>query len=589
MDTSSYLGKWFGRFFVDAAQSAHPQKAVVSRATAAKTVPARAAAHAQAKTLPNWTRVQSVAELPAIHRIYTAAKADFEVAESLRTVLVVTGHEGGTASVLIDPASYRQASMHVDSLRERLRKAQIRVVKSAFADRDLIAAIYKTEHHEALVDDIASSSSEESRLFDTFIRYGIENGATDLHVIVKGQHGVVKYRIDGEMEVMKGPTKGVYTREQLHGAFGYAYNKLMADRTGSHSSFTSEDFQSCMIPYRVGEKAMNLRWQSSRGFEGFTVYIRFLMKDKTFKADRFQDFGYEDDQAEMFSRVARTRKGMILIVGETNSGKSTALTHYIETLPDRDKLNIIMVEDPTEKAVDGTSLQISLQRTLSVDSDKTPFREVQGVLMRSDPCIIAQGEIRDIDSGTCAKTLLESGHQVLATSHAPGVMDAFVRLASSEIGFSMETLTRPRFWSLVVAQSLVPKLCSCSCDQYADETIPHITAFIRERFQIETSKMRTKKEGGCPLCGGRGTKGLTVVAEMYQPSRNFLQAMRGNDDYGAERIWRSESDKRFDSPNMRGKTMFEHALYKAYTGLIDPRQVETFELFDQYEIMFEAA
>lgn len=589
MDTSSYLGKWFGRFFVDGAQSAHPQKAIASRSTAAKPALGRAVANAPAKALPNWTRVQSVAELPAIHRIYTAAKAEFEVAESLRGVLVVTGHEGATASILIDPASYRQASMHVDSLRERLRKAQIRVVKSAFADRDLIAAIYKTEHHEQLVQDIATSSSEESRLFDTFIRYGIENGATDLHVIVKGQHGVVKYRVDGEMEVMKGPTKGVYTREQLHGAFGYAYNKLMADRTGSHSSFTSEDFQSCMIPYRVGEKAMNLRWQSSRGFEGFTVYIRFLMKDKTFKADRFQDFGYEDDQAEMFARVGRTRKGMILIVGETNSGKSTALTHYIETLPGRDKLNIIMVEDPTEKPVDGTSLQISLQRTLSVESDKTPFREVQGVLMRSDPCIIAQGEIRDIDSGTCAKTLLESGHQVLATSHAPGVMDAFVRLTSSEIGFSMETLTRPRFWSLVVAQALVPKLCSCSSDQHADETIPHIAAFIRERFRIDTSNMRTKKEGGCPLCSGRGTKGLTVVAEMYQPTRNFLQAMRDNDDYAAERIWRSESDKRFDSPNMRGKTMFEHALYKAFTGLIDPRHVETFELFDQYEIMFEGA
>jgi type II secretory ATPase GspE/PulE/Tfp pilus assembly ATPase PilB-like protein len=588
MDTS-YLGKWFGRFFFDAPQSAHPQRAVVSRATATKSVTAPAGARAQATPLPSWPRVQSVAELPAIHRIYTAAKADFEVSESLRAVLVVTGHEDGTASILIDPASYRQASLHVDSLRERLRKAQVRVVKSAFVDRDLIAAIYKTEHHEALVDEIATISSEESRLFDAFIRYGIDNGATDLHVVVKGQHGVVKYRIDGEMEVMKGATMGVYTREQLHGAFGYAYNKLMADRTGSHSSFTSEDYQSCMIPYRVGEKAMNLRWQSSRGFEGFTVYVRFLMKDKTFKANRFQDFGYEDDQAEMFARVARTRKGMILIVGETNSGKSTALTHYIETLPGRDKLNIIMVEDPTEKAVDGTSLQISLQRTLSAESEKTPFREVQGVLMRSDPCIIAQGEIRDIDSGTCAKTLLESGHQVLATSHAPGVMDAFVRLTSSEIGFSMETLTRPRFWSLVVAQSLVPKLCSCSSDQYADDTIPHITAFIRERFRIDTSNMRTRKEGGCSLCGGRGTKGLTVVAEMYQPTRTFLQRMRDKDDYGAERIWRSESDKRFDSPNMRGKTMFEHALYKAYTGLIDPRQVETFELFDQYEIMFEAA
>ncbi|SEI14517.1 ATPase, T2SS/T4P/T4SS family [Paraburkholderia hospita] len=584
METSSYFGKWFGRFFVEATPSA--SRKTVVRPSPVKGTPGRNPA---ALTLPNWTHVQSVAELPAIQRIYTAAKSDFDVGESLRSVLVVTGHEGGTASILIDAASFRLASMHVDSLRERLRKAQIRVVKSAFADRDLIAAIYKTEQHETLADDVTGRTSEESRLFDEFIRYGIENTATDLHVVVKGQHGVIKYRIDGEMEVMKGPTNGVFTREQLQGAFGFAYNKLMGDRTGSHSSFTSDDFQSCMIPYRVGDKAMNLRWQSSRGFEGFTIYIRFLLKDKTFKAERFQDFGYEDDQAEMFARVGRTRKGMILIAGETNSGKSTALTHYIETLPERDKLNIIMVEDPTEKEVAGTSLQISLQRKLAVDSEKTKFTEVQAVLMRSDPCIIAQGEIRDLDSGTCAKTLLESGHQVLATTHAPGVMDSFVRLTSSEIGFSMETLTRPRFWSLVVCQALVPRLCTCSKHQYADETIPHITAFIRDRFQIDTSNMRTKKEGGCSLCSGRGTKGLTVVAEMYQPTRTFLQRLRDGDDFGAERVWRSESDKRFDSPSMRGKTMFEHALYKAFIGVIDPRQVETFELYDQFEIMFEAA
>ncbi len=136
-------------------------------------------------------------------------------------------------------------------------------------------------------------------------------------------------------------------------------------------------------------------------------------------------------------------------------------------------------------------------------------------------------------------------------------------------------------------QSLVPKLCSCA--EHADDTIPHITGFIRERFHIDTSKMRTKREGGCEKCGGRGTKGLTVVAEMYQPSRQFLMHMRNNDEYQAERAWRSESDGRFDSPNMRGKTVFEHALYKAHLGIIDPRQVETFELLDQYEIMFEAA
>lgn len=580
---TSYLGKWIGRV-VESSHGAHTQKPL-ARPAASKPASGRGQPPSSHKPLPSLPTVTSVAELPSIQHIHTAAKAEFEIPDSLKLVLVATGHDGGTASMLVDPAAFRQASIHVDSLRERLRKAQIRVTKLAFADRDLIAAIYQTERRGDSIDDATTSVSEESRLFEAFIRYGIENHATDIHVVVKGQHGVVKYRIDGIMEVMRGPTNGVYTREQIVGAFGYAYNKLIGDRTGSHSSFTSDDFQSGMIPYRVGATAMNLRWQSARGFEGFTVYIRYLLKDKTFKADRFQDFGYEDDQADIFARVGRTRKGMILICGETNSGKSTALTHYIETIPDRDLLNIIMVEDPVEKEVTGTSLQISLQRTLSVDSEKTPFTEVQGVLMRSDPCIIAQGEIRDLDSGTCAKTLLESGHQVLATTHAPGIMDVFVRLTSSEIGFSMEALTRPRFWSLVACQALVPRLCSCSHDQHADETVPRIAEFIRVRFGIDTSGMRTKRDGGCDKCGGRGTKGQTVVAEMYQPTRAFLQELRNGNDFEAERIWRSESDKRFDSPHMRGKTMFEHALYKAYTGLIDPRQVETFDLFDQYEIV----
>lgn len=584
---SSGLGKMFGRFFVDGAQSAPVQKAPASKPKGANPQPTRAQAQASAKPLPNWERVESVAALPAIRRIYTAQKGEFELSESLRAVLVATGHEGGTACVLIDPASFRQHAVHVDSLRERLRKAQINVVKTAFAGKELIAAIYQTEQQEALADDGASTASEEARLFQEFIRYGLDNDATDVHFIVKGQHGLVKYRVDGEMEVMKGPTNGVFTREQILGAVGRAYNKMMADRTGSHSQFTSDDFQSCMIPYRDGNRHMNLRYQSSRGFEGFTVFVRYLLKEKTFKAETFQDFGYSDDQAEMYAQVGRTRKGMILICGETNSGKSTALTHYIETLPGRDSLNIIMVEDPTEKEVEGTELQISLQRTLSAESEKTPYTEVQAVLMRSDPDIIAQGEIRDIDSGTCANTLLETGHQVLATLHAAGIMEAFPRLTGSQIGFSPQTITRPRFWSLIVYQSLVPKLCSCA--EHADDTIPHITGFIRERFHIETSKMRTKREGGCEKCGGRGTKGLTVVAEMYQPSRQFLMHMRNNDEYQAERAWRSESDGRFDSPNMRGKTVFEHALYKAYLGIIDPRQVETFELLDQYEIMFEAA
>jgi hypothetical protein len=52
-----------------------------------------------------------------------------------------------------------------------------------------------------------------------------------------------------------------------------------------------------------------------------------------------------------------------------------------------------------------------------------------------------------------------------------------------------------------------------------------------------------------------------------------------------ERLWRSQRTGGFDAPVMQGKTAFEHALYKATQGLIDPRDIEAdFESFATYAI-----
>ncbi|CCD28933.1 putative Type II secretion system protein E [Candidatus Glomeribacter gigasporarum BEG34] len=544
---------------------------------------------AQQPSLPAWDTVHSIADLPTIRTIYTAEKAEFALSAALRAVLIAIGSDCGEAWLLVDAASFARHAIHLDSLRTRLHNARIPVVKTVFASRALIAEIYKTEHPDA---NEAGKIPEEGQLFEALIRYGLEHQATDIHCIVKGQRAVVKYRIDAEMERMRGPTDGVYTREQIRGALGYAYNTLVAEKTNSHAQFTPDQFQSCMIPYRLDDKVLNLRWQSSRGFcrqgSAFTVFIRYLYGEQTLPIEKFQDLGYSDDQAELFSRIGVNRKGLVLICGITNSGKSTTLSFYVETLPGRERLNIITVEDPAEREIEAAALQISLQRTLALDAERTPFSEIQGVLVRSDPDVIMQGEIRDVASGVCAQTLLQTGHQVLATTHAMGVMEAFARLSSSEIGFSMQTLTARKFWSLLVYQALVPKLCPACCEP-ADQTLPNITAFIRQRFHIDTSAMRTRCMGGCGACGGRGVRGVTVVAEMMQPTRSFLMLMREGRDFEAEAAWRSASDSRFDSPHMRGKTVFEHALYKAGCGLIDPRTVETFELFDQFEIIREVA
>jgi hypothetical protein len=79
-----------------------------------------------------------------------------------------------------------------------------------------------------------------------------------------------------------------------------------------------------------------------------------------------------------------------------------------------------------------------------------------------------------------------------------------------------------------------------------------------------------------------------VIAEMVYPNRKILGLLREGKDFEAELAWRGTSDKQLDSPNMTGKTVFEHALYKAYIGMIDIRKVEEIESFDRYENIWES-
>jgi hypothetical protein len=306
------------------------------------------------RKLPDLPRIESVAGLPSVRYIHTAKGAVCEQPDAVRAALIAVGEDARMATILVDPASYHQHVVHLDALRAKLRNGDVSIVKTAFAPKELIASLYRTEIRDAGTE--GGENSEEAKLFDQFIRYGLDNGATDVHFVVKGQSAIVKYRIDSELEPMRGPHSGVFTREQLRGAIAYGYNRLMGVKTNSHSAFNIEVAQSCMIPYWTNQKLVNLRYQSGRGFAedgggAFTVYIRFIDSENSVAAERFQDLGYADDQAAMLARAAVNRKGLVLVAGITGSGKSTSLTFYVETMPDVNRLNVITVEDPVENVI----------------------------------------------------------------------------------------------------------------------------------------------------------------------------------------------------------------------------------------------
>ncbi len=91
------------------------------------------------------------------------------------------------------------------------------------------------------------------------------------------------------------------------------------------------------------------------------------------------------------------------------------------------------------------------------------------------------GEIRDVESGETGQVLIETGHQVMATVHANSVFGVFPRLLAPNIGFAINTLTAPQFWSLIIYQALVPLLCP-ECKIPAKKVMEKKLEFIQERF-----------------------------------------------------------------------------------------------------------
>lgn len=308
------------------------------------------------------------------------------------------------------------------------------------------------------------------------------------------------------------------------------------------------------------------------------------------------DAGYAPSHLRLWRIAGRSASGLILVAGVVGSGKSTSMKIFIETLPGLPFKAIYTVEDPIEYEIRGAH-QIEVLRDLGDDNEtRRRYAKAMKGLLRADldGCFI--GEVRDGLTAGFALQISETGHLSLATVHVHLISSIVPRLTNDDVGLSRQALTSPNIINLLVYQSLVPLLCQKCAEppdvaSAADPEVAELLAFLKTEFKVPTHRMRFKHVGGCAACGasgdraGRGTTGRTVVAEMWQPDRTWLQHVRAGDDYAGLLHYRSHSDADFCSENMDGKTVFEHALFKAIHGQIDPRECNTFDSFERFEIL----
>jgi twitching motility protein PilU len=158
---------------------------------------------------------------------------------------------------------------------------------------------------------------------------------------------------------------------------------------------------------------------------------------------------------EVLKDVAMTKRGLVLFVGGTGSGKSTSLAAMIGHRNQNSYGHIITIEDPVEYVHEHRNCVIT-QREVGVDTDS--WEAALKNTLRQAPDVILIGEIRDREVMEHAIAFAETGHLALGTLHANSANQALDRI----INFFPEERRAQLLMDLslnlkgVIAQRLIP-------------------------------------------------------------------------------------------------------------------------------------
>ncbi len=119
------------------------------------------------------------------------------------------------------------------------------------------------------------------------------------------------------------------------------------------------------------------------------------------------------------------QRGIVIVTGETGSGKSTTLAAIIDRINHTRNDHIVTLEDPVEYVYEPDKCSIDQRE---IGRDTASFAEGLRAVLRQDPDVILVGEMRDFQTIETALTAAETGHLVFGTLHTQSAPDSIDRL-----------------------------------------------------------------------------------------------------------------------------------------------------------------
>ncbi len=362
-------------------------------------------------------------------------------------------------------------------------------------DLDLLA------HEMPEATDLLAASDEAPvvRLINALLAQAIREDASDIHLEVFEGRSVARFRVDGVLKDVVEPHRA------LHNAL-VSRLKVMA-RLKIDERRLPQDGR---ISLRVGDGAVDVRVSCLPTRHGERVVLRLL--DKQGSRLNLERLGMSSAMRDTFDRLIRSAHGIILVTGPTGSGKSTTLYSGISRL-DRDRLNILTVEDPVEFDLDGVG-QMQVNASIGLT-----FASGLRSILRQDPDVILVGEIRDLETAEIAVQASLTGHLVLSTLHTNSAVGAVTRL----VDMGIEPFLISSSLLAVLAQRLVRRLCEhCKIEVEPSQ---------RERELLageSRADRRIFKAAGCEHCDFTGYRGRLGIFELVRIDENMKRMIHDN-------------------------------------------------------------
>ena len=151
------------------------------------------------------------------------------------------------------------------------------------------------------------------------------------------------------------------------------------------------------------------------------------------------------------------KQGIVLVTGETGSGKSTTLACLLDRINHTYGKHIITLEDPIEYIYTPDKCIINQRE---VGQDTRSYADGLKSILREDPDVILVGEMRNLDTIETALIAAETGHLVFATLHTNSAADTVDRIVDVFPASQQPQIRMQLSMSLqaVVCQQLLPHM-----------------------------------------------------------------------------------------------------------------------------------